>query len=54
MEKKLKKHTIDFLCTLEGYHQTLKMLHWSTSNYSQHLLCDKMDEEILEFEDSIA
>lgn len=50
----LKNTIIDFLGALEGYHETCKMLHWSTTNHSEHLLLDKIDEDILKFEDRLA
>lgn len=52
--KTLKTKVLDFLCALEGYHQALKMLHWSTTNKAEHLLTDEIDGDILEFEDSLA
>jgi hypothetical protein len=52
--KELKNKTIEFLNSLEGYHQVLKELHWSTTNHSQHVLTDEIDEDILEYEDKIA
>lgn len=45
---------VDFLSRLEGYHQALKMMHWSTDNHSKHLLTDDIDKSILEFEDEVA
>lgn len=50
----LKNIILDFLCALEGYHETCKMLHWSTTNHSEHILIDRIDEEILKFEDRLA
>ena len=50
----LKKVFIWFLSVLEGNHQTLKGLHWSTDNHSRHILCDEIDEAILEYEDKLA
>ncbi len=52
--KEFKKNATDFLSCLEGYHQTLKMLHWSATHNSLHNLCDDIDGNILEYEDSIA
>ena len=34
----LKNSILEFLGALEGYHETCKMLHWSTTNKSEHLL----------------
>ena len=49
-----KENAIDFLSSLEGYHQQLKLLHWSTDNHSRHLLTDEVDESVLSFEDAVA
>jgi len=49
-----KENAKNLLCSLEGYHQILKELHWSTDNKSKHLLTDEIDEGVLEFEDEIA
>ena len=50
----LRNKTIEFLSILEGYHETLKQIHWSTSNKSEHLLTDEIDSSVLEYEDKIA
>jgi len=52
--KQLKEQTISFLSNIEGYHQTLKELHWSATHHALHILTDDMDEEVLKVEDSIA
>lgn len=44
----------ELLCSLEGYHQILKELHWSTDNHSRHILTDDVDSGVLEFEDELA
>jgi len=44
----------ELLCALEGHHQILKELHWSTDNHSRHILTDEIDEGVLEFEDELA
>ena len=44
----------ELLCSLEGYHQILKELHWSTDNHSRHILTDDIDSGVLEFEDGLA
>lgn len=49
-----KENTKKLLSYLEGYHQRLKELHWSTDNHSRHLLTDEIDEGVLEFEDALA
>lgn len=49
-----KKNCIWFLSTLEGYHSQLKMLHWSTTNYHEHKLCDDINEAILDYQDRFA
>ena len=51
--KQLKTKTIEFLSVLEGYHQCLKMLHWSATHHALHILTDDMDEEVLKVEDPI-
>lgn len=50
----LRNKTIDFLSTLEGYHEALKMIHWSTNIKSEHLLTDDIDKAVLDYEDKIA
>ena len=52
--KQLKTKTIEFLSVLEGYHQCLKMLHWSATHHALHILTDDMDSEVLKVEDDIA
>ena len=52
--KQLKQKTIEFLCGCEGYHQILKMLHWSASSHAQHVLIDEIDDAVLGYEDSVA
>lgn len=49
-----KENAKELLCSLEGHHQILKELHWSTDNHSRHLLTDEIDGGVLEFEDEIA
>lgn len=49
-----KENAKELLCSLEGYHQTLKELHWSTDNHPKHLLTDDIDHGVLEFEDGLA
>jgi len=51
LSKENAKKTLSYL---EGYHQVLKGLHWSTDNHSRHLLTDEIDEGVLEFEDALA
>lgn len=52
--KELKQKTIEFLSGIEGYHETLKGLHWSTKNHSEHVLTDDIDGDVLGYEDKIA
>jgi hypothetical protein len=52
--KELKQKTIEFLSGIEGYHETLKGLHWSAKRHSEHVLTDDMDGDVLEYEDKIA
>lgn len=49
-----KKSCIWFLSALEGYHSQLKMLHWSTTNYHEHELCDKINDDVLDYQDRFA
>lgn len=49
-----KEKAVDFLSSLEGYHQQLKLIHWSTDNHSKHLLTDELDGCVLGCEDSVA
>ena len=49
-----KENALKLLCALEGYHEILKEIHWSTDNKSKHLLTDEIDGDVLEFEDELA
>lgn len=49
-----KENALELLCSLEGYHQILKELHWSTDNHSRHVLTDEIDGGVLSFEDELA
>lgn len=49
-----KENTKKLLSYLEGYHQRLKELHWSTDNHSKHILTDEIDGGVLGFEDALA
>lgn len=49
-----KENGLNFLRNMEGYHEALKMIHWSTDNKAEHLLTDEIDSDILEYEDRIA
>lgn len=49
-----KEKALELLCSLEGYHQALKELHWGTDNHAKHLLTDDIDHGVLEFEDELA
>lgn len=51
---KIKEIGINFLSGLEGYHQVLKEIHWSTTCKAEHLLTDDIDESILGYEDKLA
>ena len=50
----MKKEVLNFLSALEGYHSTLKMLHWSTERHSEHVLTDDIDSSVLKYEDKIS
>ena len=50
----MKEVILNFLSALEGYHQRLKEIHFSTLNKSEHLLADDMDGDVLEYQDRIA
>lgn len=50
----LKKNGAEFLSMLEGYHELLKELHWSTTCKAEHLLTDDIDGSVLEYEDKLA
>lgn len=49
-----KENTKYLLSSIEGTHQALKMLHWSTKCKAEHLLTDEIDGDILSYEDRIA
>lgn len=50
----LKNIILEYIGALEGYHQTCKMLHWGANNHSEHILLDRIDGDILKFEDRLA
>lgn len=50
----MRKVVLNFLSALEGYHSTFKMLHWSASHHSEHVLTDDIDDSILDYEDKIS
>lgn len=50
----IKKIGIEFLSSLEGYHQKIKEIHWSAQCKSEHLLTDEIDGDILDYEDKVA
>ena len=50
----MKKEVLNFLSAVEGYHSTLKMLHWSTERHSEHVLTDDIDSSVLKYEDKIS
>lgn len=50
----LKSKTASFLSMLEGYHQVLKELHWSSTNNPEHVLLDEINSAVLSYEDKIA
>lgn len=52
--KNIKNDVLDFLSSLEGYHQLLKGLHFQATTKSEHELCDDIDKAVLEYEDGIA
>lgn len=49
-----KENAVNFLSSLEGYHQQLKMLHWGADKHAKHILTDDIDRSVLSFEDEIA
>ena len=49
-----KENAVNFLSSLEGYHQQLKMLHWGADKHAKHILTDDIDGSVLSFEDEIA
>jgi len=49
-----KEKAIEFLSVLEGYHEALKLIHWTTTCKAEHLLTDDIDGDVLEFEDNVA
>ena len=49
-----KKKFAEMISSLEGYHQALKSIHWTTKSNATHLLSDEIDEGVLSFEDEFA
>ena len=49
-----KSKATNFLNKLEGYHQALKVLHWTAENNHKHTLTDDIDGSVLKFEDKVA
>lgn len=49
-----KENGLKILQNIEGYHQALKMIHWSTDNKSEHLLSDEIESAMLSYEDALA
>ena len=52
--EQLKKHGLEFLNYLNGYHIRLKEIHWNTTCKAEHLLTDDIDGGVLEYEDKLA
>jgi len=50
----MKKEYIDFICALHGYMIRVKEIHWNTTNNSEHLLCDEIEDSIHGCEDRFA
>ena len=48
----MKKEYIDFICALHGYTIRVKEIHWNTTNNSEHLLCDEINDCIFDCEDA--
>ena len=51
---KLKNDTKEFLSMLEGYIQRGHELHWAANTNSEHVLIDKINGSVLEYEDKVA
>ena len=47
----MKKEYIDFVCALHGYLIRIKEIHWNTDSNSEHLLCDEIQDCIMDCED---
>ena len=50
----MKKEYVNFICALHGYSIRVKEIHWNTSNNSEHLLCDELNDCIFSCEDAFA
>lgn len=50
----MKKYILDFICELEGYKTSIKMLHWHANSLSQHQLCDDIASTISEYQDKVS
>lgn len=50
----MKENIINYINILHGYTTAIKNLHWSSSNMSEHKLCDDIADSIAENEDMIA
>lgn len=51
---KYKDKSKEILSMLDGYHEILKMIHWSTTNNAEHILTDRIDKSVLEYQDKLA
>ena len=49
----LQDKTFDFLITLMGYRNQLRINHWQTTSYAEHELTDKVIDSLTESIDSI-
>lgn len=47
----MKKEYVDFVCNLHGYLIRIKEIHWNTNTNAEHLLCDEIQDNIMECED---
>lgn len=50
----MKKKFIEFINLLHGYLIRIKEIHWNTESNAQHLLCDDIQDTVMDIEDRFA
>ena len=50
----MNKKVLDFINKCEGWKTAIKSLHWDSNSLSQHELCDKIADNIADFQDKVS
>lgn len=50
----MKKEYIEFICSIHGYLIRIKEIHWNTTSNAEHLLCDEIQDDLMDYEDKFA